>query len=324
MGGESEAIMGMHGSDKAEARSEQARAWMVRLASGAMSAEELEALDRWNAIDPRNRAAFLLERQTWQDLHAIEASFSSAQPLLSANSRRWPSLLLPAAVAAALAWFAVPAAWLWIQADVVSATGEIREIALEDGSRAVLDSDSAIAIDYRSGERTVRLLKGRAWFAVRHGDARPFRVAAADGVVRDVGTAFEVDDTALHTRVGVTEGVIELEALGGRLVHASERAEFADGGHVKVLPPLPVDQIGTWRRGELLLREVPLDAAIRAVARYRAAPVLMLGDFSGERPISAGFRTDRPDEALDTLAAMRGLERARLPGGILLLRPRAH
>ncbi|HUD28456.1 MAG TPA: FecR domain-containing protein [Novosphingobium sp.] len=304
-------------------RGEQARAWVVRLASGAMSADELRSFDDWAAADPRNRAAFLRERQTWQDLDAVEDVFGSAAEGAPSRARRWPSPWLPAAAAALIAWFAVPSAWLWTRSDAATGTGQVREVALADGSRVVLDSDSAIAIDYDDTDRMVRLLKGRAWFAVRHGDARPFRVAAADGVVRDIGTAFEVDDTAPHTRVGVTEGAVQIETGGQLILRVGQRAEFGRAGSAAYLQTLPSDEIGAWRSGELLLREVPLEAAIRAIARYRSGTVFVLGNLAGGPPISGSFRTDRPDEALDTLAAMRGLERAALPGGILLLRPGA-
>lgn len=313
--------MGIQGGDGPDMHGEQARAWVVRLASGAMSDADLQSLDRWTAADPRNRAAFLQERRTWQDLAVLESAFADARADVPAKTYRWSYRLLPAAAAAALAWFIAPTAWIWARADARSAAGEIREIALADGSRAVLDSDSAIAIDYASDRRSIRLLKGRAWFAVRHGDQRPFRVVAAKGVVRDLATAFEVDDTGSRTLVGVTEGAVELETGGHFVLHQGERAAFGPKGTARPLGSLALDRIGSWRRGELLLRDVPLEAAIRAVARYRTAPVITLGNLSAEKPISGSFRTDRPDEALDTLAAMRGLEQAVLPGGIVLLRP---
>ncbi|WP_227818627.1 FecR domain-containing protein, partial [Klebsiella pneumoniae] len=41
----------------------------------------------------------------------------------------------------------------------MTGTGAIRTVTLADGSTAVLDSRSAIAVDYRSGERRVTLLR---------------------------------------------------------------------------------------------------------------------------------------------------------------------
>ncbi len=313
--------MGMQGGHTGDTRGEQARAWVVRLASGAMSDTDMRALDRWTSADPRNRAAFLQERQTWQDLAVLESAFADTGHAPRPKGRRWPYRLLPVAAAAAFVWFVGPTAWIWARADATSVAGQIREVALADGSRAVLDSNSAIAIDYAQDRRTIRLLKGRAWFAVRHGDRRPFRVEAADGVVRDVATAFEVDDTGSQTLVSVTQGAVELETGGHFVLHQGERAAFGPNGAALPMGALALDRIGSWRHGELLLREVPLEAAIRTVARYRKAPVIVVGNLSAEKPISGSFRTDRPDEVLNTLAAMRGLEQASLPGGIVLLRP---
>lgn len=329
MGRRIKIIMTMRGGDMAGKRGEQARAWIVRLASGTMSADELDELESWTAADPRNRAAFLHERQSWQDLDLLAEAFGAhphSGPIrcVRSRARRWVSTLVPLAAAVAIAWLAGPTAYVTFRADAISAPGEIRQIALADGSQAVLDSDSAIAIDYDAKGRTLRLLKGRAWFSVRHGDARPFLVQSAGGTVRDIGTAFEVDNTEPNSRVGVTAGAVALE--GGRplVLHAGERAQFGPDGQAERLAALPVDRIGNWRAGELLLRQVPLEQAIRAVARYRRAPVFVLSDLADMEPVSASFRTDRPEEALDTLAAMRGLQLASLPGGVLFLRRAAN
>ncbi|WP_226636489.1 FecR family protein [Novosphingobium profundi] len=325
MGRRNKIIMTMRGGDMAGKRAEQARAWIVRLASGTMSADELDQLESWTATDPRNRAAFLHERQSWQDLDLLADAFGPPPHVLPirrvrSQARRWVSTLVPVAAAVAIAWLAGPTAYVRLWADAISAPGEIRRVALADGSQALLDSDSAIAIDFDAKGRTLRLLKGRAWFSVRHGDARPFLVESAGGTVRDIGTAFEVDDTEANSRVGVTAGAVALEGGSPLILHAGQRAQFGPDGRAERLVALPVDRIGNWREGELLLRQVPLEKAIRAVARYRRAPVFILSDLADMKPVSASFRTDRPEEALDTLAAMRGLQLASLPGGVLFLR----
>ncbi|NWM00863.1 iron dicitrate transport regulator FecR, partial [Klebsiella pneumoniae] len=64
-----------------------------------------------------------------------------------------------AAVACLALALAGPDLALRLQADHMTGTGAIRTVTLADGSTAVLDSRSAIAVDYRSGERRVTLLR---------------------------------------------------------------------------------------------------------------------------------------------------------------------
>ncbi|RVT94231.1 FecR family protein [Sphingomonas crocodyli] len=234
-----------------------------------------------------------------------------------------PKVATLAVAAAACVMLVGPQAILRLRADHISPHGEISRVALADGSVAMLDSDSAIAVDYDGSERHVRLLEGRAWFQVRHGDARPFRVAAGDGVTEDVGTAFEVDATGDQVRVGVTEGAVRVSGRQGKALdlRAGDR-----GGYAGDRAAIPIsgdrDDIAGWRRGELLMRSMPLDTAIHAIARYRSAPVFLWGDFAAAAPVSGSFRTDQPEDALATLIVMRGLDQVRLPGGVLILRPK--
>lgn len=303
----------------------QARHWIARLASGTVSEAELVAMRAWIDAAPAHREAFARERQTWQDLAVIRDAFVPTGPASAAPPARRPArrVIGLAAVAAAVVLLGAPRAMLWFQADHVSAAGRIERVTLADGSVAMLDSDTAIDERFDAQGRTVRLLKGRGWFDVRHGDARPFRVEAGDGAVQDIGTAFEVDRTDGGVKVGVTDGVVRVAGATGAALtlRTGERAGFATGAAAARLAAAP-GGIAAWRNGEILLHDVPLAAAIAQVGRYRVGSVLTFGDFASAAPVSGVFRTDRADDALETIVAMRGLQQLHLPGGILLLRRR--
>ena len=212
---------------------------------------------------------------------------------------------------------------LRIQADHRTETGAIRAVTLADGSAVMLDSGSAIAVDYRNDERHVTLLRGRAWFNVAHGDARPFRVAAADGVTEDIGTAFEVarrDADAVE--VAVSEGAVRVAPASRQSplqLRAGERVRYADGTSRRIATLRP-DRIAAWRNGELLIDRRPLAEAIAEVKRYRSGMVIVLADLRQSKPVSAVFRTDRPDDALVALAAGANLRLTHLPAGTILIR----
>ncbi|WP_052208689.1 FecR family protein [Sphingopyxis fribergensis] len=273
---------------------------------------------------------FQTERALWRQLGSIESAFAPT-PNPRRRLRLWlgkkrgrTPAVAASATAALLAVIMAPDLAIMMEADHRTATGEIREIELADGSKAILDTGSAIAVDFNAGTRNIRLLSGRAWFAVRHGDARPFRVAALDGVTEDIGTAFEVDRTSEHeVRVGVTEGLVEVSSPGSvhpLLLKAGNHARYAEGGMVRRIAGAPASATASWRDGELLIRNISVDAAITTLARYRRGNVFTFGETAGLARVSGTFRTDRPDDAIRTIASMRGLSVTRLPLGIMIVR----
>jgi len=143
---------------------EQARAWVVRLASGGMSAAELAGLRAWLAASPAHGEAFAAARELWQRLGPLEATFArlersdaaaapAARPRHSQPRHSRPrhslrryavrrSTLVPAALALAacllLAVFA-PQITTRLQADYVSGSDCVLVGALDDGSRVTRD-----------------------------------------------------------------------------------------------------------------------------------------------------------------------------------------
>lgn len=311
----------------------QAREWVLLLASGEAGSADLHAVRQW-LTEPAHARAFERERAFWQDLELHRGLFTSPIPASPARrglrriAGRWrPRIgkraIAGAAVACLSLALAGPDLALRMQADHMTETGTIRAVTLADGSAAVLDSGSAIAVDYRSDERHVTLLRGRAWFNVAHGDARPFRVAAADGVTEDIGTAFEIArQDAGAVQVAVSEGAVRVAPASGQpslQLGAGERAHYADGAARRIAALRP-DRIAAWRNGELLIDKRPLAEAIAEVKRYRSGMVIVLADLGQAKPVSAVFRTDRPDDALAALAAGANLRLTHLPAGTIVIR----
>lgn len=293
---------------------EQAQAWIAWLASGVEDASRMQEFERWLST-PGHRRAFEFERQLWRAVG--EAPAAASRP-----RRRFARIGLAAAAALALVWVA-PDAWLRLRADHLTAT-EVTTIALPDGSRAVLDADSAIAVDYDDAQRTIHLLRGRAWFEVAPGRTQPFRVTAQGGVVEDIATAFAVASTANGVDAEVSQGQVRVAATPGggwTYLLAGQRAGFLPGGRVNRGADLAPDQIAAWREGELLLDAATVADAVAQVARYRAGPTFVRGDLSSLPAVSAALRVDQPEQALDALAVSAGLRVTRLPMGVAIVAP---
>lgn len=136
-----------------DALAEQARGWIAWLASGDIGEGRMHEFERWLA-EPGHRRAFEHERTLWRSV--------GPRPLARCAERRRPHRMRWAMAAAAVlamlvAW---PEAWLRLQADHCS-SHVVQNVTLPDGSRAVLDADSAIAVRFDAHAREVELLRGR-------------------------------------------------------------------------------------------------------------------------------------------------------------------
>jgi len=314
-------------------RVDQAREWVARLSSGEITSAELSALRAWLAEDRGNALAFERERALWQDIAVIAPAFGETsteheKAEKARWSRRYVKQAISGAIAASLLVMAAgPHLYLLMRSDYRTEAGERQTASLPDGSQVMLDTDSAIALAYNGDERRIELLRGRAWFDVKHDDARPFRVVAQGGVTQDVGTAFAVERNDKGVDVGVSAGVVRVSAPENAAeaitLKAGERVRYRPGGPAEQLTSTDSASIAAWRSGALLLRDMPLSRAIAEIGRYRSAPIFTFGDLDAAQPVSGVYRTDRPDDALATIAAMRQLRVRMLPGGILIVQPKA-
>jgi transmembrane sensor len=312
----------------------QARDWVLRLASGEMDAAELDRLKAWLAESDAHARAFEQRRSLWLALGNHPEMF--VQPALPPvrhrprNGRRVPgsprrraSIAASAVAASLLAVMAAPEMMLCMVADHRT-SASVAEFALPDGSTAWLDAGAAISVDFDARQRRVTLLRGNAFFAVRHREDRPFRVAALSGMVEDIGTSFEVRRQEARVDVAVTEGVVRLTPDAGQdegiVLRRGEGAGYNASGALLRRRVSNPDDMATWRRKELMIDRQPLANAIHEIARYRTGPTWIWADLSDRTPVNGAFRIDDADAALRDLAAGQGLTVTWLPGDIAVIR----
>ena len=303
---------------------EQAHVWITRLASGRIDQAQLDAFEHWLA-QPGHRRVFEYERQLWRSVGPHRQP-GSAQPGPAPRRRRrlWQRVGVATAAVLTLAVLLPEASLRW-QADHRSGA-TLAAVTLPDGSHAVLDADSAIALHYSGGQRRVELLRGQAWFEVKADPQRPFQVTAAGGVVEDISTAFAVSRRDGQVEAMVEQGRVRVAShrMGGwTYLDAGQRARYAPDSLVTRLDDVAPDRIASWRQGELLLESSTVAEAVARIARYRAGPTFVQGDLSVLPAVSAALRLDRPEQALDTLASTAGLRITRLPMGVAIVRAAA-
>ncbi|KAF0803481.1 anti-FecI sigma factor FecR [Alcanivorax xiamenensis] len=300
---------------------ETARHWVIRTASGSMDQSEQERLHRWLAADLRHRRAFEREQQFWEDLAALEADMRPAPKVTALPVRRRRFLSLAAAASVALVMMVLA---LRPQGDFHTAPGEIRTVALEDGSRMILDTDSAVDVHYDAGRRRIELRHGRAWFEVVPNKQRPFQVWSQGGMAQAVGTAYQVEDRGRSALVTVTHGAVlvrspEQGSGHGVTVHAGQAVAYDQGQAPSASSNADVTAALLWTRGRLELDDLPLDEVVAVIQRYHPGKVLLLDADAGRRRVSAMLSVAELDKGLDALAESQGLTLRRLTPYLTLL-----
>lgn len=303
-----------------EAMYDTAARWQLRLESGPLGPGDESALSAWLAADPRHRIALAEAGMAWHgSAQAHPDAVHVAPAAHRAPQRPWAAWLAGAAGAPLLllAIAFAPAWWATLGADARSAVGAQATLRLPDGSRAVLDSDSAIAYDFDGAARELRVLRGAAWFEVVPDATRPFRVHAGATTATAVGTAYAVDRRGDTVEVIVTHGLVEVAqgAAPPVRVAAGQRSLGA-------APAIALDARATaaagWREGLLSFQSEPLADALARLDRYLPQRVVLLDAARGGEPVSAVFPLADAALAVDAIARSHGLAVRRLPGLLLV------
>lgn len=196
-----------------------------------------------------------------------------------------------------------------------SKLGEIREVRLKDGSRITLDTDSLAIANFSEARRAVRLIRGRARFAVEH-DQRPFVVAVGDGTITALGTVFDVGlegddrvvvqlwDGAVDVRVhaAAMSGAAPVRlAPGQRLMFRTQKAATP----VEVTSSSVSDQ--QWPEGVREYDGVPLAALVAEANRYATGPLIEASADLRDTRVSGTFRIRDTERLAENLADLLGL-----------------
>jgi transmembrane sensor len=310
--------------DERENRSrlDQAADWFVRRDSGRLSPREGDAFQHWLA-DPANRRAWNEIERTWSVLDV--ASRHGASPVRSSGSP-W---VLSGRRAAAIAATIVLVAFAYVfdvqtrlAADGYTAVGEVRTMALPDGSSVVLNTASAMAVDFSPSIRRVRLLRGEAAFNVAKDVTRPFVVVAAGGEVRALGTVFSVRHGSDDVRVTVVESRVGVSFPAGGIaaveLSTGEAAEYRRGG-IGAVQKVDAEAETAWRRGKLVFVNRPLGSVIEELNRYHFGRIQITDSSISQHLVSGVFDLQDPLRMLDAIEQSLGLRSTRLTSYLVLL-----
>lgn len=296
-------------TDRERAETEAAT-WLVLLSEDPEDRALAARFEAWRSADPLHAELWARTVRAYELAGKAVPAAGKVVPMARPKPRAvlWSRRRIAAgaamAIAACLLLVAAPPMLLRLQADHVTATAELRSLLLDDGSRVRLGPESALGVDFASGERRVRLLKGEAFFDVVPDANRPFRVAARDAVATVLGTAFEVRLAADTVAVAVRHGQVRVD--GG----APPRSETllagdwvtVDGARMTRGRRNP-DEIGDWLGGELVARDRPMTEIVDALRRYYDGMIVVQDAAFARTRVTGIYDLRHPAATLANLAA---------------------
>jgi transmembrane sensor len=271
---------------------EQAAEWFVRLREGRVSEEERNAFGLWVRANPVHLEEYQAVQEMWQELGGLESLLPDTE---EADIRpRSKSVRKPLAAAATLVVFLFTGLLVFLHdpSGYETAKGEQRMLRLADNSVVRLNSDTVLEVELTPKQRTLRLLRGEAYFEVAHDPGRPFVVITAGGTVRAIGTKFNIYRLPSDVRVTVVEGRVEVANQEGdaRLLNAEEMVAYgADGG--------AFTQVGhrnghalDWLEGRIYFEATPLVDVVEQLNRYLETPLRISDPELNSLELSGTFR----------------------------------
>jgi transmembrane sensor len=292
---------------------EQALDWLVQFSADKYNPALHTRFEQWRAASHSNEEAWLRVSSRLDGMFANIRELDSRAPgqagevrrtLLQTPQRRrllGKFLGLAGVVAGAgiLTERFQPLGTLF--ADVRTATGERRVVALADGSRLILNARSAADIRIDDDLRCIRLRRGALIAEVAADPGRPFIVETQFGSVRALGTRFMVREDAHSAYVNVLEHAVSVRNAGGAMIDVAEgQGVVFDQASIGVLQANQDDQ-AAWRDGWITLQDAPLLTLVEAVRPYLKA-YLRISDKAAQTRVQGVFSLDQP---LRTLAALQ-------------------
>ena len=321
---------------------EDAAGWMARLDAECCTEADRLAFARWLDEDPQHRWAFQELSEVWARLRTL----ADVRPLLDQPTVSCLPTAIPRATAHAAApragkpqhdWSTLAASLLVIlgftaqqaldspAARFATGTGEVRGVALEDGSRLELNAQTVVEVEIDRLGRRVRLLAGDAVFHVAS-DPRPFVVSTDRGSVAALGTSFAVQRGEHATQVSVLSGrvAVTLAAIGLPLTPydgvvdftpRAERAVLRSGERLDVNAALhrrdatadDLDRDLSWRQGYVVYDQAPLRAVIDDMRRYSDVNIHLADERLSELRVTGRFAIGDVNALLTQLSGDTGL-----------------
>jgi transmembrane sensor len=273
----------------------QAAEWIGRRELDNWSEDDNRALKAWLDASLAHRVAFVRLETSWKRTERLAAFRTPMreQQRIEHTKPGWTLLFRAVAATAVLAVVGAAAATYMVRdntREFSTPIGGHEVITLTDGSSVELNTDTVL----RTRGRFAELVKGEAYFQIKHDAQHPFIVKAGGHSVTDLGTAFIVRNDPNKLTVRLVEGRARIDATDakgqgtvltpGDVAVASKGALSVRKASVQQLE----DNLG-WRRGVLVFDRTTLGEAAAEFNRYNREKLVIADPAAARLTIGGTF-----------------------------------
>ncbi|AAY93873.1 DUF4880 domain-containing protein [Pseudomonas protegens] len=299
---------------------DQALDWLIELEHP--NEEQVRQFHQWLAASPLNAQAFEKAQAIWNGPQVAQCALTLAAPPKVSRLARLRPHWKPLATAAVLllGLFSFSNLPLRLQADHLTQVGERQRLQLEDGSKVLLNTNSAFSSDINDHQRVARLYQGEAFFEIPGNRGLPLELDAGPvkASVRD--TTFAVRYLDGVAQVQVQRGDIDLRAT-----HADQRLRLRAGESVRVGPQgfdqparLDADKELAWVQGRLVFENCPLSQVLAELRRYYPGWIVNNNEHLAKVAVTGNYRLDQPLDVVRSLAHITSARLSEFPALVIL------
>lgn len=342
---------------------QQAIDWLILLRSDDVSKDELSAFADWMASNPAHSKAFndaeklfeqiilsvksdAVQEKTHPEKLAMPSSITPNQQKQPDQQNRGQlkrshrglltaSLAIAASVLFTTLLVSFPENHLFesLLSDYHTQTGELREINLTDGSHLLLNTNTAVSLNFNESVREVILHHGQARFTVAKDPQRPFNVLANGLKIHALGTVFQVynsehDGVSIAVQehaVAVSLSVASKERVTNLLnsvsIESGHQLHYLPGQTLSRPTVSELNRETAWQQQQLILIDQPLKDLITELERYRPGRIFISDEKLNALHVTGVFSLKNPENVLSSVCQILNLQKTALvPGWVLLHR----
>lgn len=305
---------------------QEAQAWVVRLDSKQVTADDAQAFKDWCACSQQHASAFVQARGVWLAMRPaaqrVARRGAGESRILTSRPRMDRRAFFGTALAAAVGYLAVrPPMQLWPAlnewgADYSTGKGEQREVMLADGS--VIQMNTMTRINLTAGEaRSLELLGGEVEVQAAPGTRR-IDVLAGGGRISGDDARFNVRQDEKDVCVTCLAGRVDIVLGAQRAVLENGSQMIYREGRFGLRQEVNLAVVTAWRQRLLLFNQIPLSTVIAEVNRYRPGKLVLVNAELGRNQVQASLSMDHLDDVIALIRDVYGAQVTHLPAGVIL------
>nr|WP_262381229.1 MULTISPECIES: FecR domain-containing protein [unclassified Pseudomonas] len=299
---------------------DQALDWLIALQCPQPGQQaEFQA---WLDADPSHAQAFAKAQAAWGGAPVHSAAVALNAPRKPSAWRRIKPHWKPLATAAVLllGLFSFSNLPVRLQADHLTVVGERQRLQLDDGSKVLLNTNSAFSSTIDEHQRIARLYQGEAFFDVAANRGLPLQIDAGPVRASVSDTAFAVRYLNGEAQVQVQRGDVDLSTTFG-----NNRVRLSAGESIRVGPkgfgqPAKLDATKelAWVQGRLIFENCPMSEVLAELRRYYPGWIVNTNEQLASVAVTGNYRLDQPLDVVRSLAHITSAKLSEFPALVIL------